>query len=396
MRYLISGVTSCQSRGVEALVTSILQALPENSTATVMTQTPVYDGSLVREPGANFVLDPFVVSKSLREAGDAPGVEAVLADHDLVIATGGDLHTPDYGVSTRYLRAVRAAKDRGLPVAMIGQSMGRFSPGPDRDALASILSEVDHLSVREATTHAYLIDDLGLPPQDVRLTADPAFLLPPAPTAKVEELLTTAGADGQPYVVVAPSAGIATFGGVDAERHAKVLASLVDRLSRDRQVVLIPHAHDSRAFNDDRILARDVAAKARTTQAVVLDAELTASQYKGVLRGAEFVLAERLHVAIGAISSLTPTYLVGHAHKFDGVLAHTYGSMTTPVPHAHVQGLVANPAASDEITAIATDGQRLARMRDALAARVPDLIALARADIHAALDLAAPSMTTVG
>ena len=139
-RVVITGVTSCENRGVEALVASITTQLRALGPChvVVLTQTPVLDRAMLSPLDVTCVADPFVVSSSWRELRssetsvqvDMRG-EALMADADLVIATGGDLYTSDYGVSTAYLSAPRAAQRRGVPVAMLAQSVGPFSQTED-------------------------------------------------------------------------------------------------------------------------------------------------------------------------------------------------------------------------------------------------------------------------
>lgn len=387
---VISGITSCQSRGVEALVRSILERLPASARVTVLTQTPDYDSKLLAGPGARYVHDPFVHSRSLREP-EIPGQAAddVLANCDVLIGTGGDLYTPDYNVCGAYLRAIDAATARGVPVAMIGQSMGPFAAGAQRDELTRSVNNIALLTVREPTSLHYLVHELKVAPQQVRLSADPAFLLSAASSARADEILASIGiASSTPFAVVAPSAGISTFGNVEQRRHTTALTRLVDRLGHERQIVLVPHAHDVRPFNDDRILARDIAASTTAPQVSVLDGNLTAPDYKAVVARAEIVLAERLHVAIGALSSTTPVALIGHSHKFDGVLSYTYAGAAPAGMYWHVRDFVADEAASDAVVRLSNDRQQLADLRGALSDRRPEMSQLAQNDLDSIVALA--------
>lgn len=388
--FLISGITSCQSRGVEALVRSIVEGLPTSARVTVLTQTPGYDSKLLADTGAQCVHDPFVHSRSLREPG-IPDRESddVLANCDVLIGTGGDLYTPDYNVCGAYLRAIDAATARGVPVAMIGQSMGPFAAGGQRDALSRSVNNLALLTVREPTSFHYAVRELRLAPQQLHLSADPAFLLSAAASARADEVLASIGIAGSmPFAVVAPSAGISTFGNVESAVHTTALTRLVDRLGRDRHIVLVPHAHDVRPFNDDRILARDIAASTTAPHVAVLDGNLTASDYKAVVARAEIVLAERLHVAIGALSSATPVTLIGHSHKFDGVLRYTYAGAAPANMYCHVRDFVADEAASDAVVRLANDGAQLADLRGVLIDRLPEISQLAQNDLDSIVALA--------
>jgi hypothetical protein len=86
------------------------------------------------------------------------------------------------------------------------------------------------------------------------------------------------------------------------------------------------------------------------SQVMVLPDALTSSDYKGVLSRAELVISERLHAAIGALSGGVPAIAIGHSHKFNGVLAETYGD-TVDVDdiHADVRAFARDDTVIDRI-----------------------------------------------
>ncbi len=343
---LITGITSCESRGVEALARAIAEQLNSegDNRVTVLTQTPALDEKALAPTGARCVADPFVVSRSWQQMRpqESPAEltarsEHLLAKTDLVIATGGDLHTSDYGVSTPYLRALTAAQQRDIPTAMIGQSVGPFDDPADAEAWLTVAARCDLLTVRESVSRSYLVDKLGLPEHRVQLSSDPAFLLPTATDKRTSAVLRPLGLTPEdPYICLAPSQGITRFSALEEAQHAAALTRLATALVRTRKmpVLLVPHCHDSRPHNDDRILAARIAEAAGMSQVMALPGALTASDYKGVLSHAELVISERLHAAIGALSGGVPAIAIGHSHKFNGVLAETYGD-TVDVDDIH-------------------------------------------------------------
>ena len=343
---IISGVTSCQNRGVEALVRSILSGLAMIGPwrATVLTQTPRHDDALLRLMDAECVSDPFVVSRSLRESPREPEAslaarrEQLLASADLLIATGGDIYTSDYGVSARYLAAPNAALDRGVPVAMLAHSVGPFSGTPDAVAWSATARQCTVLTVRESQSWRYVTRDLGLPEDRVALTADPAFLLQAAPDEEVDGILAGIGIQpGHPYACVAPSRGIAGFRGLSEDCHFAALRRLVRSLISwwRLPVVLIPHVHDARPGNDDRQIASDLALDLATDFVRTIPGPLGAMQYKGIVARSALMVAERMHAGIAALSSAVPTVTIGYSQKFAGVMGDTYGE-TVPLSRVHI------------------------------------------------------------
>lgn len=367
---IISGVTSCENRGVEALVRSIVAGIGTVGSwrTTVLTQTPAEDESLLALPAVGCMADPFVVSRSLRRAAPeterelATRRERLIADADLLITTGGDLHTADYGVSTRYLAAPLAAKKQNVPVAMLGHSVGPFNDDSDVSAWTEASEGCAVLTVRETLSWRYLVDDLGLPESHVTLAADPAFLLEAAPAHQVDNVLASIGiSQGQPYVCLAPSRGIATFRNLSEQQHTSALLNLINCLtSRWRlPVLLIPHVHDSRAHNDDRRLATDLARQVAHSAVRVVPGPLTAAEYKAITSRSALTTAERLHAAVGTLSSGVPTVTIGYSQKFTGILSDTYGD-SIPLDQVHI-----------DVETFVTDGKAGIRLVEGL-----DLLAL--------------------
>ncbi|MCG6497020.1 polysaccharide pyruvyl transferase family protein [Kitasatospora sp. A2-31] len=386
---LLTGITSCESRGVEALARSLatsLTAAPD-TTVTVLTQTPDLDSEALAGSGADCTADPFVVSRSWAtmrpvetEQHRRERASRLVKQADLVLATGGDLHTSDYGVSTSYLAVLDRAQKLGIPTAMVGQSVG-FTDPAEQAAFTVTAQRLDLLTVRESTTWAYLTGPLALPEDRVVLAADPAFLLQPSSPDRTAQLLADAGLDAtQEYVCLAPSRGVTRYSPISDAQHLDALTRLADTLwrVRCRPLVLVPHCHDSREHNDDRLLARQIAARLPNVPVHVLDADGTgAGDYKAVLGGAELVVSERLHASIGALSSGTPAVALGHSPKFHGVLADTYGPDVPPGDvHRDIAAFTADPGAAEHLAHLDTE-----KLRDHLATRLPTQAALATADI---------------
>ncbi|HUZ26352.1 MAG TPA: polysaccharide pyruvyl transferase family protein [Streptosporangiaceae bacterium] len=358
-KVIVSGVTSCENRGVEALVTSIAFGLRDCGGAcrmTVLTQTPDHDRALAPGDGIEWVADPFVLSRSWSHARPAEPpsqaaerAHALLASADLVLTTGGDLHTSAYGVSTSYLAAPSAALDKGVPVAMIAHSIGPFTDAGERRAFTAAARRSAILTVREQASLDYATTSLGLEGSVVSLTADPAFLLPAAPPGRVDQILASSGiGPDQPYLCLAPSRGIAGFRQLDHASHLAALLRLTGELRRKwgLPIVAIPHVHDSRPANDDRRLVAELAAAAAGGLRP-LSGGLTAAEYKGVVSRSALLIAERLHAAIAGLSSAVPTVAIGYSPKFAGVLAGAYGPAISPEDvHIDVRAFVSDEAAA--------------------------------------------------
>ncbi|MEV0005603.1 polysaccharide pyruvyl transferase family protein [Micromonospora sp. NPDC050980] len=374
---IISGVTSCQNRGVEALVRCIIEGLGTFGSwrATVLTQTPEQDAALLALPEAECVADPFVVSRSLRTAPPEPEHrlaarrERLIASADLVVTTGGDLHTADYGVSTKYLAAPVAAHNHNVPVAMLAHSIGPFSDPAEAEAWCATAQHCAVLTIRETISRRYVVNDLALSDKLVTLAADPAFLLAAAPPEHADGLLTEIGVPpGCPYVCLAPSKGIAALRGLSERQHMSALMSLISCLvSRWRlPILLLPHVHDTRPHNDDRRLVADLAQNVAHPLVRAVPGALNAAQYKAITARSVLTVAERMHAAIAALSSGVPTVTIGYSQKFLGILSDAYGD-TIPLDQVHLG--VESFITDDKTAARIGDGIDLEPLRSALANR---------------------------
>ncbi|MGH3868274.1 MAG: polysaccharide pyruvyl transferase family protein [Pseudonocardiaceae bacterium] len=299
---------------------------------TLLTQTPATDAALLAPHDVETRADPFVVSSAwserhTRPQPTVPDPQELLSSADLLIATGGDLYTSDYGVSTAYLAAPAHAIRAGVAVGMLAHSIGPFARSDDASAWTSVARDCMVLTTRETLSHRYVIDELGVPDTHAALAADPAFLLPTAPADRVEQILRALGiGPADSYLCLAPSQGIASFRRLGERAHEQALGRLIGHLTSrwPEPVLLIPHVHDSRPHNDDRRLVTRLSARFTHLGARAVPGPLTASEYKGITAGARLLIAERLHAAIGGLSSNTPTAAIGYSPKFAGVLADTY------------------------------------------------------------------------
>ncbi len=101
---------------------------------------------------------------------------------DAVIATGGDLFSSTYGYLNTYLSPLKLAIDRGIPIALSAQSIGPFERSEEIDSFLRVARHARVITVRERFSYEYATRNLGLPPEQIELVADPAVMLPAAPT----------------------------------------------------------------------------------------------------------------------------------------------------------------------------------------------------------------------
>ena len=339
-KIVITGVTGLRNRGVEALVVATIDRLRAQWPAaqiTVLTRSPEYDSLRLAGRSVN-VIDNMLHNpqpwqhhlmrtvRSIVRHGRMPCDPAQRALHEasLVIALGGDVFSSDYSSAPAHLRPLEFALRHGVPVVMLGHSIGPFKTAAESSQWLDVARRCALITVRESLSQDYLGRELKLPAQLVSLTADPAVLLEPADADRTESLLAAYGVSaGTRLAVVAPSQGILEYTGIDRERHLEawiqVIRALTDRCGAE--VLIVPHVQETYVANDDRIIAAEIHRRLDFDRRVrVAGADHSASEFKGLIAASDLVVAERMHAAIAAISSGKPALLVGYSVKSRGII----------------------------------------------------------------------------
>ncbi len=364
---LITGVSGFRNRGVEALVTTTIHEMRLRSPdrpIQVLTRKPAFDGPILEALGVHVVDHPAGVGapkrisrvgRVLRRSAPPPSpgwarVEEVISEAALVVASGGDIFSSDYGGPMRQLRPLGSALESGVPVVFLAQSVGPFRLPEEADAWTSVARRSALITVRERISYDYVTQRLGVPADLVELTADPAFLLPaapPSPGAAQDE----GGADQRPIVTVAVSGGISRFGSVDHKQHLDALAEVVTTAldSIGARVVLIAHVQEDAERNDDRVAARALYERFERDPRISLAGDAGAAQLKGIIATSDLVVAERMHAAIAGLSSGICTVAVGYSIKAEGIMRAVLGHDATEPLLVSVERFVAPGVAAQVV-----------------------------------------------
>lgn len=346
MKALITGITGLRNRGVEALVVPTIEQLcirQPNLTVNVLTKSPDYDELRLQQYGASPVNDCLQIASQGRlqrlrtkfplfqlPTPEYKAVRGTISDASVVIASGGDVFSSDYGRLHRHLQPLELALDAGVPVVFLAQSIGPFKRDDEAEAWVRVGRRSKLVTVREKISYNYVTKDLGLSTDLVKHTADPAFLLVPPPSDIVANMLSSYGiTKDRPFIAVSVSQGITRFAGCDYDEHMKawrqVVKMLIDQL--DAQVLIIPHVQEINAHNDDRIAATNLLRSLDFDPRVRLaGADHSASELKGLISCCDMVIAERMHAAIAGLSSGICTVVVGYSVKAEGIMNDLLGA----------------------------------------------------------------------
>lgn len=347
LKILITTVTRMTNRGVDALVASKAAQLRNTfpgADVHVLTTDPEVNEALLQsrelpchyDPYSERRYRPFIYPDStrwkLRKLMGKPRTLAAVSDlakqFDLAVATGGDNVSSDYGTPSIYFAAMHQIADEGVPLVMLGQSIGPFRQKEHRESFLKIAARTKLITVRETASLAYLRDELKLSEDKVKLTADTAFLLEPAPAEWAEKVMASFGLDmSRPIIAVSASGGIASFAEADKQNHGEALARMIRRLTAETgaQVLLIPHVEDHRASNNDLMMCDEVMRRMDYPADLRLArGYFTSNEYKAIVARCQMVVAERMHVAIAGLSSAVATFVIGYSVKGHGIMSDCF------------------------------------------------------------------------
>jgi colanic acid/amylovoran biosynthesis protein len=122
----------------------------------------------------------------------------------------------------------------------------------------------------------------------------------------------------QPYACVVPNMRVLDRGSAEWQRtYMAELRQTIQLLrSHKLRVILVEHEKTG----DDRRLIDELFAEFGGDSVQICD-DPSPRRLKAVLGGARLVVASRFHAAVGALSSGTPTIVLGWAHKYNALMA---------------------------------------------------------------------------
>jgi colanic acid/amylovoran biosynthesis protein len=354
-RLALDGIGGVYNYGCEAIVrgtVAILRRAWPDADVRYYSRQPRQDARALRDAPVTVKANPGIGDRLLSQVRGllwrhaAPGHWSTLSykwvkGADCVLSIGGDMLTLGLRqrTATTFHQTILLERilDYGKPVVLWGASVGPFEANPHAaPAFSQVLRRLSLITCREPWTQRYL-ESLGIR-DNVRLAADPAFVLEPAPPDAVTERwspppgATTIGVNLSP--LSAAFAATEDGAGNLAGRHAEIISRLVRDLDAD--VLLIPHvvcpwnpADDDAGYLEHvrNLVGEDV--RARVT---MLPPGLGARRTKRIVSRCGALLAARMHCAISGISCAVPTILLSYSPKSVGMGEYVYGHSDAVLP----------------------------------------------------------------
>jgi polysaccharide pyruvyl transferase CsaB len=305
VRIGISGSYGGMNLGDEAILEGVLGGLRASLEAEVIVFSLNPADTLARHP-----VEQAINPRSLTRKEIAP----VIGSLDLLILGGGGiLYDAD---APTYLREVGLATDLGVPVLLYAISAGPLTTEASRRAVREALnaSAAIAITVRDRES-CRLLDDVGVR-SEVRLTADPAFLLEPEPLSAA--VLEAEGVDFSRDLVgfsvrepgpAAPN--------IDPDEYHEMLANAADFLIErfDAEVLFVPMEKI-----DVRHSHAVVAHMRNAERAEILRRRYSPRQILDLMGRFEFVVGMRLHFLIFAALRGVPFAPLPYGSKVSGLL----------------------------------------------------------------------------
>ncbi len=231
----------------------------------------------------------------------------VLSQLDLLILGGGGILYDKE--ARRYLRVVRVAQERGLPLLTYAVGVGPLSDVVDTGMVRETLGEATEVTVRDQESRMVL-EEAGLL-NPITVTADPAFLLKPEefPASMLRE---EGVPDGKRLVGMSVREPGRAAERLDVDAYHRLLAQIGDFLVHriDAHVLFVPMERDD-IRHSHGVLSHMIAAE----RGRILHGTYSPQQVLGLMSHFDLAVGMRLHFLIFAAMMGTPFLPLPYAGK---------------------------------------------------------------------------------
>lgn len=253
-------------------------------------------------------------------------------DCDIVINSGGDHLSGESGIRTlgSFMSLIYAIL-LNKPVVLYGDSLGNFKNIVLNFFAKSVFNNTKLILLREKISKKYLNNN-GITSPKIYVTADPAFLLVPAPQSRVLEIFLEEGinTNQKPLIGVNPSGLISRFAKSKNkkadENITDIFSKIIDKLieNLNATVIMVPHVYTTNV--DDRIAIDRIFQKAKNKHKIkMIRKEYTPQELKGIIGQCDLFIGTRMHATIAATSMLVPTIGIAYSHKMHGIIGEMLG-----------------------------------------------------------------------
>ncbi|HSK09810.1 MAG TPA: polysaccharide pyruvyl transferase family protein [Vicinamibacterales bacterium] len=301
----ISGSYGGLNLGDEAILEVILAGLR----AAVKAEVTVFSRN-VEDTRRRHDVDRVVAVRDLTRQEVSPEVERL----DLLILGGGGILFD--AEAEIVLREAQIAFEKDVPVLVYAVSVGPLDDANARKLVRDALGRATVVTVRDRQSRK-LLEQIGVA-RDVRLTADPALLLQPAPVS--DEAFEAEGlASGRRTIGISVRERGAAAPDLDEGRYHQLLANaadyLVDRLDAD--LLFFPLERNVLDLQQSHAVISHMAYPQR---AHVLKGEYGSGELLSLIGRLEFAVGMRLHFLIFSAIQRVPFVALPYSGKVSGFI----------------------------------------------------------------------------
>ncbi|MEM2145862.1 MAG: polysaccharide pyruvyl transferase family protein [Candidatus Jordarchaeaceae archaeon] len=241
---------------------------------------------------------------------------------DLIISTGGDVLTEDYGLIDfiNYAGNLLLGVFLKRPVVIFAETIGPFKHKVAKLIAKYLLNYTSLITVRGTVSKNYL-KKLGINNPSQYLTADTAFLLEPAPEKIIKQILEKENIrDNDVLVGMTVSGLISSYGFPNLrtirEKHdeyVRVMAFVSDYIIEKlgATIVFIPSV-----MNSDVYVANYIYEIVKNKEKIrIIKNEYTCEEIKGIIGRCSMFIGARMHVTIFSTSICIPTIAISYSRK---------------------------------------------------------------------------------
>lgn len=301
----ISGSYGGMNIGDEAILQSIISQIRSSISAeiTVFSRNP-------EDTQNRFKIEKAVGARNLSINEVKPEIKKL----DLLILGGGGLlYDADAKI---YLREVKIAKDLNIPVMAYAIGAGPLNDPSSQKMVCEVLEEVKVITVRDRDSQR-LLESIGIK-KEIKVTADPAFLLEPEDLPK-ETLVREQLGNKRKLVGMSVRELGSASPDLDQDKYHSLLANaadfIVDRFDAD--ILFIPMERKNLDMQNSHAV---ISQMLKPQRANVLKGAYSPSQILSLIGHLSFAVGMRLHFLLFSALQNVPFVALPYASKVKGLL----------------------------------------------------------------------------